>query len=152
MLRPSRALICFLVLIVAILISSFIKPIDHLSRWFNSEKSVDIDVKSLQKMMKSNDVKLIDVREPDELVKDGKIPNSINIPLGEVEDAFKLDEKSFLEKYKIKKPNVADENLVFSCRSGFRSQQAQKIAQSLGYKNPLNLLGGYKAWAEENGA
>ncbi|CAH8655374.1 unnamed protein product [Schistosoma rodhaini] len=121
-----------------------------LSRWFTSEKSVDIDVKRLKEMMKSKDLKLIDVREPDELEQTGKIPYAVNIPLGEVEDAFKLDEKSFLEKYKFQKPNVADKNVVFSCRSGVRSMRALKIVQDLGYENPLNLVGGYNAWAKEN--
>ncbi|CAH8651165.1 Thiosulfate:glutathione sulfurtransferase [Schistosoma haematobium] len=120
------------------------------SRWFTSEKLVNIDVKRLKEMMKSNDLKLIDVREPDELEEAGKIPFAVNIPLGEVEDAFKLDEKSFIEKYKIHKPNVADKNVVFSCRSGVRSMRALKIVQDLGYENPLNLVGGYNAWSKEN--
>ncbi|CAH8635958.1 unnamed protein product [Schistosoma curassoni] len=137
MMGRGGILIWFLVLTVAILIASYIKPFDH-------------NVKRLKEMMKSNDLKLIDVREPDELEEAGKIPFAVNIPLGEVEDAFKLDEKSFLEKYKIHKPNVADKNVVFSCRSGVRSMRALKIVQDLGYENPLNLVGGYNAWSKEN--
>ncbi|CAH8636012.1 unnamed protein product [Schistosoma curassoni] len=121
MMGRGGILIWFLVLTVAILIASYIKPFDH-------------NVKRLKEMMKSNDLKLIDVREPDELEEAGKIPFAVNIPLGEVEDAFKLDEKSFLEKYKIHKPNVADKNVVFSCRSGVRSMRALKIVQDLGYE------------------
>nr|AAW26611.1 SJCHGC01785 protein [Schistosoma japonicum] len=121
-----------------------------LFRWFTSEKSVNIDVKKLKQMMESNNLKLIDVREPYELEEAGKIPNSVNIPLGEIEDAFKLDGINFREKYKIEKPGVADKNLVFSCRSGVRSLRALKIVKDLGYENPLNLVGGYNAWAKEN--
>ncbi|CAI2733919.1 unnamed protein product [Schistosoma spindalis] len=150
MIGRGGILIWFLVLTVALLIASYIKPFEHISRWFTSEKLVNIDVKRLKEMMKSNDLKLIDVREPDELEEAGKIPHAVNIPLGEVEDAFKLDEESFLEKYKIRKPNVADKNVVFSCRSGVRSMRALKIVQDLGYENPLNLVGGYNAWSKEN--
>lgn len=41
---------------------------------------MNIDVKRLKEMMKSNDLKLIDVREPDELEEAGKIPFAVNIP------------------------------------------------------------------------
>ncbi|KAK4475713.1 hypothetical protein MN116_000977 [Schistosoma mekongi] len=121
-----------------------------LFKWFTTEKLVNIDVKKLKEMMESNSLKLIDVREPYELKEAGTIPNSVNIPLGEIENAFKLDGINFREKYKIEKPSLTDKNLVFSCRSGVRSLRALKIVQDLGYENPLNLVGGYNAWAKEN--
>ncbi|PVU96674.1 hypothetical protein BB559_002294 [Furculomyces boomerangus] len=87
---------------------------------------------------------LIDVREPAE-VQEGKIPTSTNIPLGEVVDAFQSDEKSFAIKYGIPKPNP-NVDVIFYCKSGFRSQKAFDAIEKLG----LNLrLFNYKgSWSD----
>ncbi|CAH8868653.1 unnamed protein product [Trichobilharzia szidati] len=116
------------------------------SRWYSLEKEINITVEKLKELMKNGDLKLIDVREPDELIEAGRIPNAVNIPLGEIEEAFQMDKAAFREKYKFEKPEKWEKNLVFSCRSGVRSMRALKMVQEMGYENPLNLIGGHNAW------
>lgn len=102
-------------------------------------------------------VLVIDVREPEELKETGVIPGSINIPcqlidiktftrltnkflVKELENTLKLtsDEK-FLSKYDREKPKY-NTPLVFSCKAGIRSENAQNIALKLGYSKYVNFL------------
>lgn len=76
-------------------------------------------------------IHLIDVRE-DEEVAQGIIPGAIHLPLGQV--THRLDE--------IPK----EEEVIFICRSGYRSDQACQYLASIGYKGATNLIGGMLAW------
>jgi rhodanese-related sulfurtransferase len=76
-------------------------------------------------------IHLIDVRE-DEEVAQGIIPGAIHLPLGQVTQ--RLDE--------IPK----EEEVIFICRSGYRSDQACQYLASIGYKGATNLIGGMLAW------
>ncbi|KAK4881145.1 hypothetical protein RN001_004464 [Aquatica leii] len=91
---------------------------------------------------------LVDVREPKELQETGVLPYSVNIPLGQLEHALnKLSNDEFKRLYGRLKPTL-DYPLVFSCKSGSRSQKAAEIAQKLGYRNVSNYLGGWNDWAK----
>jgi rhodanese-related sulfurtransferase len=74
---------------------------------------------------------LIDVRTAKEYGK-GHIPGAVHIPLDEIGDRIK----------KIKK----DKELVVYCEAGNRSIWAIKRLMGMGYKNLVNLKGGYGAW------
>ncbi len=52
--------------------------------------------------------------------------------MGDVGSALNLDAAAFKEKYGLEKPSQ-DAALVFSCRSGKRSQTALDIALVLGF-------------------
>lgn len=39
-----------------------------------------VNIEELKTMLAENDLQLIDVREPYELIESGRIPNSINVP------------------------------------------------------------------------
>ncbi|XP_063804797.1 thiosulfate:glutathione sulfurtransferase [Pseudophryne corroboree] len=105
----------------------------------------------LKKLISTRDFQIFDVRTPEE-VKDGKIPNSTNIPVTEIEDALKMDPDTFKATYNVEKPKLDDDNnLVFHCHMGRRGQRATDIAAGLGYKNARNYSGGYKEWAEKEG-
>lgn len=76
---------------------------------------------------------LIDVREDDELAADGYIPNSVHIPLAEVQE---------------KLPELASDpyqEIIFYCASGKRSQKAVEQAEEMGYLSVYNL-GGLSNW------
>lgn len=93
---------------------------------------------------------LIDVREPHELQETGVIPCSINIPLGEVETVLRdMSSEEFEKRYCRSKPDC-DTPIIFSCRSGKRSANAQEIATKLGFKNIRNYSGGWLEWEEKN--
>ncbi|KAJ2664671.1 hypothetical protein IWW48_000616 [Coemansia sp. RSA 1200] len=80
---------------------------------------------------------LVDVREPNE-VAEGKVPTAVNIPLGSVAAAFALPSNEFKAKYGVDRPS-ADEDTIFYCRSGKRSQnavdQVEKVDPSLVIRN-----------------
>lgn len=76
---------------------------------------------------------LLDVRQPEEHAE-VHIPNSILIPLGELEE--RIDE---LEEYR-------DKELIIYCRSGNRSGQACMFLDMMGFDNTVNLRGGLLSW------
>lgn len=100
----------------------------------SADARVDITASELAERMKTNHIKLLDVREPHEL-EISKLPNAINIPLGQL--AGRLVEL-----------DSADDMAVF-CKSGTRSMRALELLSSAGFKKVRNLKGGINAWAKE---
>lgn len=81
-------------------------------------------------------VLIVDVREPHEYAA-GHIPGALNIPRGVLE--FRLDQY----------PELHDHNreIVLHCQGGGRSALATVAMQELGFKNAVNLAGGFGAWS-----
>ena len=94
----------------------------------------DITVQELSERMKTNHLKLLDVREPHEL-EISALPDAQNIPLGQL--AARLSEL-----------DSADEMVIF-CKSGSRSARGLELLASAGFKKVKNLKGGINAWARE---
>ncbi len=94
----------------------------------------DITATDLAERVKTNHLKLLDVREPHEL-QISAMPNAVNIPLGQL--AGRLAEL-----------DSAEEMVVF-CKSGARSTRALELLTSAGFKKVKNLKGGINAWARE---
>lgn len=91
----------------------------------------EITAKEVEQLLQNgNSLNIIDVREVEEVAA-GKIPGSINIPLGLLE--FRMNE---LEK---------DQEYIIVCRSGARSARATQFLESYGY-NATNMTGGMLAW------
>lgn len=76
---------------------------------------------------------LIDVRSEEERRKQGFIPHSLHIPIGEIQSRLSAE---------VLDPNTA---LIFYCSGGGRSQQAVEFALELGYTSAYNL-GGMENW------
>ncbi len=74
---------------------------------------------------------LIDVRTEKEF-NDGNISNAINIPVDELRD--RLGEIA------------QDKNIYIYCEAGLRGYLAQRTLAQNGYRNVLNLSGGYRLW------
>lgn len=88
--------------------------------------------------IKKQNVKLIDVRRPEEFNNElGHIPGAQLIPLGP-------ELTSYLES------GDRSEEIVFICRSGARSATATLDSIRLGYKFTINLNGGMLDWNENN--
>lgn len=83
-----------------------------------------------EKLEKKEDIHIIDVREDFE-VEEGKIPEAIHIPLGEIEN--RVDELNKGKHY------------YMVCRSGARSGNACGYLASQGF-NVTNMTGGMLAW------
>uniref|UniRef100_A0A8C3FU12 Rhodanese domain-containing protein n=1 Tax=Chrysemys picta bellii TaxID=8478 RepID=A0A8C3FU12_CHRPI len=109
-----------------------------------------ISHKDMKALVDSGKARIIDVRLPGE-VANGHIANSVNIPVAEVEEALKMDPEAFKMKYRMDKPQMDDENLIFYCQRGRRAAQATEIAITLGYAKARNYEGSYKEWSEKEG-
>jgi rhodanese-related sulfurtransferase len=91
----------------------------------------DIDPTELKNKM--TDVKLIDVRQPEEYTGElGHIENSELIVLNTL--------PASLEKI------PRDQTVVFICKAGGRSAQAAAFARQHGFDNIYNLKGGMMLW------
>ena len=91
-------------------------------------KSIN-NISALKLIDEVKDLLILDVRRFSEF-KSGKIPNSINIPVDELE--FELDE---IEEFK-EKP------ILVYCKSGMRSSVACSLLEEEGFSNLYNLRGG----------
>jgi len=98
----------------------------------------DITVQELAERVKTNHLKLVDVREPNENA-DFNIGGQL-VPVGQIR-AMQVDE---LE-------NLKDKEVIVYCRSGNRSGQAAMILETMGFQNVKNLTGGMLAWEEKFG-
>ena len=88
------------------------------------------------------DVVLIDIREDDERVQNGAIPNAVRAPRGMLE--FWADPTS---PYHREELDPARRTILY-CASGGRSALAADTLQRMGYGNVAHLDGGIKAWKE----
>ncbi|KAI5475515.1 endoplasmic reticulum protein [Pseudohyphozyma bogoriensis] len=95
----------------------------------------------------SDDVVVIDVREPDEVAL-GSIPSSVNIPLSDFEKSLSLDEGDFTKKHGFHKPGKT-QKIVFYCRSGKRSTTASDLARKAGFKGVRNYTGSWLEWSDK---
>lgn len=116
-----------------------------------TDKVNTIEYENLKDKVLTGGIVLIDVREPAELTDDGKIPNSVNIPLGRIVDAFKMPETDFESEYGIPKPDAEAESFVLSCRSGKRATDAFQKLSSLGYNNMSVYSGSFQDWVKKGG-
>ena len=76
---------------------------------------------------------LVDVREPNEIAAE-RIPGAQCLPLSTFDPAAL--------------PDPQGKRLVFSCRSGQRSQRAAALAQAAGLPYEAHMKGGILAWKE----
>ncbi|OGO22864.1 MAG: molybdenum cofactor biosynthesis protein MoeB [Chloroflexi bacterium RBG_16_51_16] len=94
----------------------------------------DITAPELAERLKSNHIRLIDVREPHEL-EISRIPGADLIPLGQL--ASRLSELDSAQE------------MVLFCKSGSRSTRGLELLISAGFRKVQNLKGGINAWARE---
>ncbi|MFS8037273.1 rhodanese-like domain-containing protein [Xanthobacter sp. AM11] len=87
----------------------------------------------VQKGLADGTMLLVDVREPNELHAE-RIPGAQTLPLSRFDPAALPDPKG--------------KRLVFSCRSGQRSQQAAAVAQRAGLPYEEHMQGGIIAWRQ----
>ena len=90
----------------------------------------------------AGDVTLVDIREDDERVQNGAIPDAVRAPRGMLE--FWADPTS---PYHREEFDPARRTILY-CASGGRSALAADTLQRMGYGNVAHLDGGIKAWKE----
>lgn len=93
----------------------------------------------------AGDVVFVDIRDPRELERDGRIAGAFHCPRGMLE--FWIDPDSPYHK-----PVFArDARFVFYCASSWRSTLAADTAQSMGLAPVTHIAGGLKAWKAAGG-
>ncbi|MGB6117309.1 MAG: rhodanese-like domain-containing protein [Mesorhizobium sp.] len=91
------------------------------------------------------DVTFVDLRDPREIEREGRIPGAFHCPRGMLE--FWIDPESPYHK-----PIFAeDRKFVFYCASGWRSALAAKAAQDMGLDKVAHVEGGFTAWRNAGG-
>jgi len=103
----------------------------------------------LQDELKKPGTVLIDVRDPDELTKDGKIAESKNLPLGGLNGGLKMNDADFKAKYGFDKPSK-ESRIICHCKSGMRAEVGCGEFKSAGFKN-VCVYPGIQDWKKNGG-
>jgi rhodanese-related sulfurtransferase len=102
-----------------------------------------LDVASVQAMLGRPDVVLVDIRDPRELEREGKIPGALHCTRGMLE--FWIDPESPYAKPVFQE----DKTFVFFCAGGWRSALAAKTAHDMGLKPVAHMRGGFGEWKKQ---
>jgi rhodanese-related sulfurtransferase len=83
----------------------------------------------------------VDLRDPRELARDGKVPGALHAPRGMLE--FWVDPQSPYHKSVFAQE---DKEFILFCGGGWRSALAAKTLQDMGMTNVAHIEGGFTAW------
>lgn len=92
-----------------------------------------------------DDTVLVDLRDPRELAREGRVPGAFHCPRGMLE--FWIDPESPYAKPVFQE----DKRFVFFCGGGWRSALAAKVAQEMGLRPVAHIAGGFAAWKKLGG-
>jgi len=94
---------------------------------------MEVEVLELKKMLKNNEVVLLDVREPYE-IEICNVKGSLFIPMNEIPQNIEQLDK--------------EKRYAVMCHSGVRSLYVSNYLNSLGYST-MNVTGGIERWATD---
>ena len=92
-----------------------------------------------------DDVVFVDLRDPREMDREGKLPGAFACTRGMLE--FWIDPESPYHKPLFAEPK----RFVFFCAGGWRSALAAKTAQDMGLHYVAHIEGGFGAWKQAGG-
>ena len=92
------------------------------------------------------DVVFVDIRDPRELERDGKVPGAFHVTRGMLE--FWIDPASpyYREEF------GSGKKFIFYCAGGMRSALATLAVQRMGLAPVAHMAGGFGAWVKAGGA
>lgn len=93
-------------------------------------------------LLDNEDTVFVDIRDPRELEREGKVPGAVHAPRGMLE--FWVDPTS---------PYFKDifgsgQKFVFYCQSGWRSALATKAVQDMGLEKVCHIGEGFRGWKD----
>jgi rhodanese-related sulfurtransferase len=112
------------------------------------EANAEIETLSAAEAIKAaqgDDVVIVDIRDPREIEREGRIPGAFSCTRGMLE--FWIDPASPYAKPIFQ----SDKKFIFHCAGGMRSALAAKTAQDMGLKPVAHLGGGFAAWRDAGG-
>jgi len=106
-----------------------------------AEKEIEtLSVDDAAKLHGSADVVFVDIRDPRELQREGKMPGAFHATRGMLE--FWIDPESPYHKDIF----AQDKKFVFFCAGGWRSALAAQTAHRMGMRPVAHIRGGFGAW------
>lgn len=111
-----------------------------------NERITNYPVTEAQALHERDDVVFVDLRDPRELEREGRIPGAFSCTRGMLE--FWIDPESPYAKPIFQE----DKTFVFYCASGWRSALATRTAQEMGLAPVAHIEGGFGAWKKAGGA
>ncbi len=99
-----------------------------------------LSVDDARQWLGRDDVIFVDLRDPRELEREGRIPGAFHCPRGMLE--FWIDPESPYAKPVFQE----DKTFVFFCAAGWRSALATYVAQRMGLAPVVHIDGGFSAW------
>ncbi len=112
------------------------------------EANAEIETLSAEQAIeaaKRDDVVIVDIRDPREIEREGRIPGAFSCTRGMLE--FWIDPQSPYAKPIFQE----DKTFIFHCAGGLRSALAAKTAQDMGLKPVAHIGGGFAAWVKAGG-
>jgi len=113
-----------------------------------AEANAEIQTLTVEQAMQRHgreDVVFVDLRDPREMDREGRMPGAFACTRGMLE--FWIDPESpyhkpiFMER----------KEFVFFCAGGWRSALAARTAQEMGLENVSHIEGGFGAWKQAGG-
>jgi rhodanese-related sulfurtransferase len=104
-----------------------------------------LDVEQVKALLGRDDVVLVDIRDPRELEREGRMPGAFHCTRGMLE--FWIDPESPYAKPQFQQ----DKKFVFFCAGGWRSALAAKTAKDMGLRPVAHMRGGFGAWKQAGG-
>lgn len=104
-----------------------------------------LSVEQAKSLRGNENVVFVDLRDPRELEREGRMPGAFHCPRGMLE--FWIDPDSPYAK-----PIFAqDKRFVFFCGGGWRSALAARTAQEMGLHPVAHIAGGFGEWKKQGG-
>jgi len=106
-----------------------------------AEREIEtVPIEEALKLHGRDDTVFVDIRDPRELDREGRIPGAFHATRGMLE--FWIDPDSPYAKPVFQE----DKRFVFFCAGGARSALATQTAQRMGLKPVAHIRGGFGAW------
>jgi rhodanese-related sulfurtransferase len=106
-----------------------------------AEKEIEtLSVDEAAKLHGNSDVVFVDIRDPRELQREGKMPGAFHATRGMLE--FWIDPASPYHKDVF----AQDKKFVFFCAGGWRSALAAQTAHRMGMRPVAHIRGGFSEW------
>ena len=102
-------------------------------------------IEEAKALLGSEDYVFVDLRDPRELKREGKIPGAFSCPRGMLE--FWIDPESPYHKDVF----AQDKTFVFYCASAWRSALSARLAQEMGLQPVAHIEGGFSGWKKAGG-
>ena len=104
-----------------------------------------LDLEAAEGLLEDDNTVFVDLRDPRELEREGKVPNAFHAPRGMLE--FWVDPSSPYHKDVF----ASGKKLVFYCQSAWRSAIATKAVQDMGLEHVCHIGDGYRV-CKDSGA